>query len=172
MTEDALARAPDSRAEPNSKQRLRLWLRLLSCANLVERDLRVRFREHFESTLPRFDVLAMLERAGDGITMGELSRRLMVSNGNVTGLVDRLERQGLIRRWPSPEDSRVWLVALTDRGRAAFETMAAEHERWVDAAFDCLSGEEVDTLLSLLTRVKQFNDRAPTRGAKDEGEPR
>lgn len=170
MADDALLTIENERAgEPESKQRLRLWLRLLACANLIERDLRARFREQFKTTLPRFDMLAKLERAGDGITMGELSRRLMVSNGNVTGLADRLERQGLIRRWPSPRDSRVSHVALTEEGRRVFSEMAAEHEQWIGEAFDCLSAEESETFLALLTRLKQRIEASSGHEEGDDG---
>src|SRR5687767_14029224 len=94
------------------KTELRLWLRLLTCTTLIENEVRRRLRDNFDITLPRFDLLAQLERAPDGMTLGELSQRMMVSNGNITGLVDRLCEQGLISRRPSPSDRRVQIVSL------------------------------------------------------------
>src|SRR5690606_3017733 len=90
----------------NHQQELRVWLRLLTCANLIESEIRSRLREHFDTTLPRFDLMAQLERSEDGILLGELSRRMMVSNGNITGLVDRLVQSGLIERRVLETDRR------------------------------------------------------------------
>lgn len=140
--------------EPRSKQDLRLWLRLLACTNLVERDVRLRLRLHFDVTLPRFDFLAVLYRADGSLTMGDVSRHLMVSNGNVTGVAERLERQGLIRRRPWAQDRRTWHVVLTDVGRGAFERMAMEHEDWIASLFGGLSDEESARLLTLLGKLK------------------
>ena len=114
----ALARVLD-RAEPRSKRRLRLWLRLYAATSVIEREMRRFLRRRFATTLPRFDLMAALERAPEGLTMGELSRRLMVSGGNITSIVDGLERDGLVRRRQPISDRRTSYIALTRQGRAA-----------------------------------------------------
>ena len=110
---------------------LRLWLRLLTCTTMIERAIRQRLRDRFDITLARFDLMAQLERAPAGLKMGELSRRLMVTGGNVTGLVDQLVGEGYVERRAVPADRRVHAVYLTPAGRARFAAMAAEHERWI-----------------------------------------
>ena len=110
------------------KDSLRLWLRLLTCSTMIEREVRARLRSQFGATLPRFDMMAALEREPDGLNMGELSRRLMVSNGNVTGVADRLAREGLVKRWSPPDDRRSSRLALTARGRKEFTAMAKAHQ--------------------------------------------
>jgi DNA-binding MarR family transcriptional regulator len=142
-------------APQDHKQELRLWLRLLTCTTLVETEIRRQLRERFETTLPRFDLLAQLERAPGGMTLGEVSKRMMVSNGNITGLVERLVESGQIERWPLPEDRRVQIIRLTSIGREEFRTMAAEHEAWVAAMFEGLSPTEINTLLKLLAKLKR-----------------
>ena len=114
-----------------SKQSLRVWLRLLTAHNLIETQIRRRLQEQFRRTLPQFDVLAELEHAGEPQTMSQLSRQLMVSNGNLTGVVDRLERDGLVAREASKADRRVQFIQLTDSGKAQFSEMAVDHERWL-----------------------------------------
>ena len=141
-------------AAGDSKQRLRLWLKLLGCANLVERDVRARLRRQFNVTLPRFDLMAALDRHGGGLTMGALSKHLMVSNGNVTGVVDRLEKEGLVRRASPPGDRRSYLITLTADGRRAFAAMAVRHESWIAELFETLEPDEVDALIALLERAK------------------
>lgn len=143
-----------------SKQRLRLWLRLLRATRAIEAELRERMREAYDTTLPRFDVLAALYRAREGLKMSELSRVLMVSNGNVTGIVDRLVADGLIERVPIPGDRRATLVRLTAEGRAQFETMAAEHERWIDDMLRDLTDDEVAAMIGPLERARP-DKRAP-----------
>src|SRR5215469_6762978 len=106
------------------KNELRLWLRLLSCTTLIENEIRRRLRDQFDITLPRFDLMAQLDKAPGGMKLGELSQRLMVSNGNITGLVDRLLAQGLLDRQPAPNDRRAQLVRLTPEGRRNFRAMA------------------------------------------------
>jgi len=118
--------------EPASKDRLRLWLRLLKSTRLVEAELRENLRREFGATLPRFDVMAALSRFDAGLKMSALSGVLRVSNGNVTGIVDRLTDEGLVVRVPVPGDRRASLVQLTDKGRAEFSRQAAAHEAWVD----------------------------------------
>src|ERR1700754_4949417 len=114
---------------------LRLWLRLLTCTNLIEGEIRRRLRDTFDVTLPRFDLMAQLDKNPDGMTLGELSSRMMVSNGNVTGLVERLVADGLIPRKPAPNDRRVQIVRLTAAGRRAFRAMARAHEGWIAEIF-------------------------------------
>jgi DNA-binding MarR family transcriptional regulator len=142
-------------AMPEGKQALRLWLRLLTCSTMVEQRMRQLLKEEFNTTLPRFDLLAALDRAEGGLTMGELSRWLMVSNGNVTGVADRLEAEGLIKRTPSPDDRRTQIVTITEKGRKDFKSMATAHESWIKELFSDLSSADVESLMDLLTRAKQ-----------------
>lgn len=137
------------------KQSLRLWLRLLACENIVEQTVRTRLRNTFDITLPQFDVLSELEHAGEALTMSQLSQKLMVSNGNVTGVVDRLERDGYVRREASPTDRRVQFIALTDHGVAAFRDMAHVHEQWITELFADLSANEIKALLTSLDKAKE-----------------
>ena len=145
----AIERPADHKAE------LRLWLRLLTCTNMVESLIRTRLRERFDATLPRFDLLAQLDKTPDGLTLGELSRRMMVSNGNVTGLVERLAAQGLIERLPHVTDRRTATVRLTAAGRRDFSAMAREHEAWVAEAFAGLSPGDLAALMRGLADLKQ-----------------
>lgn len=138
------------------KQSLRLWLRLLACENIIENRLRAELREHFNVTLPQFDVLAELEYLGQPLTMTDLSKRLMVSNGNVTGVVDRLVREDLVQRQPSGSDRRVNLISLTTRGLDLFRQMAARHEGWVAEMFADLRPEEISQLGGLLNRAHEI----------------
>src|SRR4051812_17456743 len=128
------------------KTELRLWLRLFTCKMLVETEVRRRLREKFDLTLPRFDLMAQLDRTPQGMTLGELSRRMMVSNGNVTGLVDRLEAQGLIRRRPAPKDRRSQFVSLTAEGRKAFRAIARANGDWIAEIFSELSQDDMEKL--------------------------
>src|SRR5690348_15964367 len=121
----------ESRLTPGHHESLRLWLRMLSCTVRIENETRSRLRETFGITLPRFDLMAQLERHPEGLRMGELSRRLMVTGGNVTGITDLLEKEGLVARVPDPHDRRAFAVKLTAAGRAAFADMALVHERWI-----------------------------------------
>jgi DNA-binding MarR family transcriptional regulator len=149
----ALAR-PAVRPEPESKRRLRLWLRLYAATSVIEREMRRFLRQHFATTLPRFDLMAALERAPEGLTMGALSRRLMVSGGNVTSIVRGLERDGLVSRRQPVSDRRTSYVALTDRGRAAFAAMARAHEQWINELLADLADDEIDLLTGLLAALK------------------
>jgi DNA-binding MarR family transcriptional regulator len=151
----------------DDKLELRVWLRLLTCANLIEGHVRAGLRETFSITLPRFDLLAQLDRAPDGLTMGELSDRLMVSNGNITGLVDRLVTEGLIARAPSPSDRRRSRVKLTPAGKRAFDAMTPVHERWVDDLLAGLSRTEMADLLALLAKLKRSVQAAESIEKKD-----
>jgi len=142
-------------ATPDHKLTLRLWLRLLACSTLVEKSVRARLAAEYETTLPRFDVLAALERTPDGLQLGELSRALLVSNGNVTGVIARLVAEGLVDRRVDESDGRVARVSLTTAGRAAFLEMAAAHEAWIEAMFHGLDPADQEELLSLLTRLRR-----------------
>lgn len=133
---------------------LRLWLRLLTCTTLIEGEIRRRLRQEFDVTLPRFDLMAQLDKAPNGMTLGELSQRMMVSNGNVTGLSERLVSAGLLDRRQSPNDRRAQLVSLTPEGRRAFRAMARAHEGWIAEIFSELTSADVDALMRLLARTK------------------
>ena len=141
-------------AEPVTiaKQRLKTWLRLLGVARAAENHLREFLRVQHDTTLPRFDVMAALYRKRDGVTMSALSRMLLVSNGNATAVVDRLERHGLVRRTGSKTDRRTIFVALTAQGLRQFEVLASGHEREVDKLFGGLNAAELDNLSALLKR--------------------
>jgi DNA-binding MarR family transcriptional regulator len=141
---------------------LRLWLRLLTCTTLIEGEIRRRLRDSFDVTLPRFDLLAQLDKAPNGMTLGELSQRMMVSNGNVTGLSERLVEQGLLDRRASPTDRRAQIVSLTAEGRRMFRSMARTHEDWIADIFSGLSAAEIDTLMNLLAKTKASTRKAVT----------
>ena len=145
----------ESAVASGDKLELRLWLRLLTCSNLIEGEVRARLRETFATTLPRFDLLAQLDRAPDGLTMGELSSRLMVSNGNVTGLTDALVREGLVSRLTDPDDRRSLRIRLTPEGKRAFDAMTPTHEQWIDQMMAGLSRAEMAHLLELLGKLKR-----------------
>jgi DNA-binding MarR family transcriptional regulator len=140
--------------ERSDKPELRLWLRLLTCTNTVEGEIRRRLRQDFSTTLPRFELLAQLDRSADGLTMTELSNRMMVSNGNLTGLADRLVTDGLVVRRPDPKDGRSTRLALTEQGKQQFDTMTPAHEAWVNDLLDGLDGAEIKHLHDLLGKLK------------------
>ena len=152
----------ETRASRDHHDALRVWLRLLATTNLIESRVRRLLQEQFSTTLPRFDLMAQLERVPHGLKMGELSRRMMVTGGNVTGITDMLEREGLVSRSGDPEDRRALRVRLTAAGRRAFRAMAEAHEQWTIEAFAALDRAEIARLSSLLGRVK-----AHVRGAED-----
>lgn len=135
-----------------AKRRLGAWVRLLGVARRTEGVLREVLRGH-DTTLPRFDVMAALHRRRAGVTMSELSRMLLVSNGNATAVVDRLEAEGIVRRTPSESDRRTVFVALTEEGMRRFDGLAAEHEAHVDRLFGNLSDSDLDALSTLLKRM-------------------
>lgn len=137
-----------------SRADLRLWLRLFACTSLIEAEVRSRLRQEFDVTLPRFDLMAQLERAPDGLTPAEISQRMMVTAANTTGLVDTLVEHGLVVRQPHASDGRRVLVMLTDEGRAAFARMARAHAGWIADLFAPLAAEDRDQLLDLLNRLK------------------
>ena len=133
---------------------LRLWLRLLSCTTAIERHMRERLRLRFDTTLPRFDMMAQLNREPRGLKMSELSRRLMVTGGNVTGLTDQLVAEGLVVRRGIPGDRRAYNVRLTPKGKRQFDAMAVEHERWVIDLMNEISAEERHLLFEALGNLK------------------
>jgi len=142
-----------SATDPLSKRRLKMWIRLLGVTRGAESHLREFLRLDHDTTLPRFDVLAALYRRRDGVTMSELSRMLLVSNGNATTVVDRLESDGDVRRTPSETDRRTVFVALTPSGVTLFERLAEEHEREISRLFGGLSEADLDRLTEILKRM-------------------
>jgi DNA-binding MarR family transcriptional regulator len=144
----------ESRLGKDHHQSLRVWLRMLSCTVLIEDQIRSRLRNEFGITLPRFDLMAQLERHPEGLRMGELSKRMMVTGGNITGITDQLEQEKLVVRVPDPNDRRAYSVKLTAAGRRAFERMASVHEEWIDELLGGLSAPEKSKLTELLSKVK------------------
>ena len=144
---ETIARSADHRA-------LRIWLRLLTCTQLIEQKVRSRLRERFATTLPRFDLMAQLERHPEGLKMNELSRLLMVTGGNVTAIVDQLEGEGLVERLAEPADRRAFRIRLTRAGERSFADMASAHEEWVVEMLAGLSRKEHEELLKLLAKLK------------------
>ncbi len=145
----------EARAHSEHPDELRLWLRLLTCTQLIEKQVRNGLREQFATTLPRFDLLSQLERTPEGMKMNELSRRMMVTGGNVTGITDQLVTEGLVERVDVAGDRRAWRVRLTARGRKSFNDMAEQHEAWIVDAFGGLGAKEITQLHKLLGKVKQ-----------------
>lgn len=140
--------------DPLSKRRLKLWIRLLGVTRAAESHLREHLRLNHDTTLPRFDVMAALWRRREGVTMSELSRMLLVSNGNATAVVDRLEKDGLARRTPLATDRRTVHVALTEAGFRAFEAQAEDHEAEVNRLFAALGEAEVEALTAILKTLR------------------
>ena len=165
-----LAADPETRLHDAHHESLRLWLRLLTCTLTIERRVRDRLRERFAITLPRFDLMAQLERHPQGLRMGELSRRLMVTSGSVTGLTDQLAAEGLVERMPIAADRRAYLVRLTAKGKRTFDVMAAEHEGWVIEMFSGLTDSERGRLHALLGHLKStMRATEGTRRGKEAG---
>ena len=148
----------EGRAVSTNHAAVKTWLRLLSCTTQIETEIRQRLRLHFDMTLPRFDYLAQLHRFREeqpgGLRMSALSRYLMVTGGNVTSLTDELEKSGYVTRQVDPEDRRSFRIALTVRGRRAFERVAAEHERWVVELLSSLDQDEGEQLHALLGHLR------------------
>ena len=169
-------RAPDgepvfdlaSRLTQDHHQSLKLWLRMLSCTVRIENEIRGRLRTTFGITLPRFDLMAQLERHPNGLRMGELSKRMMVTGGNITGITDQLEQEKLVARVPDPKDRRAYSVMLTPAGRRAFAEMAAVHEGWIAELLKDVSTDDKGTLIELLSQMKQhLNDSDGNAAAQD-----
>jgi DNA-binding MarR family transcriptional regulator len=127
----------------------------LSCTNLVTAEIRQRLRTEFEFTLPRFDLMAQLDREPNGLRLSELSKRMMVTNGNLTGLVDRLIEEGYVRRVDDPSDGRASVVRLTKSGSDTFKKLASAHEAWLASLFDGLTESAVERLMSDLGTLKR-----------------
>ena len=144
----------------DSKQSLRLWLKLLSCSTAIEKKARTMLARRFDTTLPRFDVMAALDREPEGLTMGALSEHLLVSNGNVTAIVARLLEDCLVTRTQDKTDRRVLRVKLTAKGKRDFRLYAAAHEAWIEQLLDDLGDTEIHQLLSGLGRVKTSIERS------------
>ena len=146
----------EARAHSEHPEALRLWLRLLTCTQIVEKQVRSQLREQFDTTLPRFDLMAQLERAPEGLKMNELSRRMMVTGGNVTGITDQLVAEDLVDRVDVEGDRRAYRVRLTAKGRKLFHEMAGQHEGWILEAFAGLNDKDIATLYKLLGKVKDY----------------
>ena len=145
------------------KDKLRLWLRLLRTTRSVEAEVRVRLRLEFDTTLPRFDVMSALARSGTGLTMGMLSRELLVSNGNVTGIIERLVADGQVVRVTAAKDRRTTLVRLTPAGAQQFDVMAAAHEAWIAGILADLGPADVAEIISLLAKAGANSKSEPER---------
>lgn len=152
----ALKQFPDleSRTQPDDHHDLRLWLRLLSCSNLIENQIRSRLRTEYGTTLPRFDMMAQLHRVPDGMKMSELSGYMMVTNGNITGITDQLEKEGLVERVKVVSDRRSSLIRLTPNGKKTFSKMADVHEQWIQELFSGLPDQKRHSLFDLLGGLK------------------
>ncbi|MCT7377225.1 MarR family winged helix-turn-helix transcriptional regulator [Chelativorans salis] len=137
-------------AGPGDKERLRLWIRMLRTTRIVEAELRERLKREFDSTLPRFDVMSALYREREGMLMSDLSRFLLVSNGNVTGIIDRLVADGYVTRTKREGDKRTSVVRLTPAGMGAFKKMAAAHESWIAELLGGVDTFEVHRLSEML----------------------
>ncbi len=144
----------EARAATDDHSAVKLWLRLLACSTQIEQEIRSRLRQRFATTLPRFDYLAQLERHADGLRMNALSRYLMVTGGNVTGLTDQLVAEGLVERLADPADRRSLIVRLTTAGRARFLEMAAEHEAWLVELFDGFDRDAKSSLYATLGQLR------------------
>jgi DNA-binding MarR family transcriptional regulator len=138
----------------HGKEAIRTWLRLLSCEATIEQSIRGKFRRNFAVTLPQFDVLSELEHAGKPLTMSQLSTELMVSNGNVTGVIDRLEKARLVSRSRAEHDRRIQYIQLTKKGSKEFNEMASHHERWIAELLSDLTQNEMQTLQALLLKTR------------------
>jgi DNA-binding MarR family transcriptional regulator len=148
------AKAADPHEQDDHKQELRIWLRLFASTTLIENEIRSRLREHFGFTLPRFDLLAQLDRAHEGLSLGEISRRLMVSAANITSIVEKLVEDGYITRSQSALDRRTQIIRMTHAGRSAFRTMARAHSEWITEFLSDLSDGDLVQLNSVLTQLK------------------
>ncbi len=150
---------PSSQNEaPLDKRRLRMWIRMLRTTRFVEARLREFLRDRYKSTLPRFDVMAALFRAEDGLKMSALSKQLLVSNGNVTGIVDRLVEDRLVVRVIVENDRRAMLVRLSPKGRELFSKMAAEHEAIISDLFSEMDNNDLDLLVDVFSRLKEIEE--------------
>jgi DNA-binding MarR family transcriptional regulator len=154
LLSDAQELGHEARAGTGDHAVLKLWLRMLASTTQIEAEIRKRLRENFDISLARFDYMAQLYRYREGLKMRVLSRYLMVTGGNVTGLTDELEREGVVQRSASPEDRRAWIVSLTPKGRRGFEAMAKAHEEWLLELFAGLDEKAVQQLYSQLGALR------------------
>lgn len=157
----------EARSELGDHAALKLWLRLLASTTQIEDEIRRRLRNRFDTSLPRFDYMAQLYRQPDGLKMKDLSRYLMVTGGNVTGVTDELVRDGFVTRENSPADRRAWIVRLTEQGRKTFETMAQAHEQWILELFSGLDPSTVQKLYSQLGALRVHVVRVQEQTNKD-----
>lgn len=163
------AQATENTAE--SDDLIRLWLRLLSCARRIEDEVQARLQKKFGMSLARFDYLSQLDRAGGGpLTMTELAQLLMVSGGNMTGLTDRLQREGLVERRRDPEDRRIQRITMTPRGQALFGEMADAHRAWIIDMLKLLDHKTADRLMAGLALVKASAEATSEAAAKSQPE--
>jgi DNA-binding MarR family transcriptional regulator len=153
----------ETRATSEHAPDLRLWLRTLACTNLIENHIRSRLRTEFDITLPRFDLMAQLERSPQGLKMGELSKRMMVTGGNVTGITDQLVAEKLVVREDSPNDRRAYIVKLTPEGRRSFRKMAEAHENWIVELFAGMDDKQRGQLYDLLAALKASASRVAAK---------
>jgi len=137
-------------------RKLGLWLRLITNSTLIEKEIRGLFRSEFGVTLPRFDLMSALYREQGGLTMGELSKRLLVSNGNVTGIVERLQKEGLVDRWILPTDRRIYSVGLTRKGRNDFREMASRHKEWIGDILQELGEEDLEPMIGMMDHLREI----------------
>lgn len=156
----------DAHGPVDHKQELRIWLRLFASTTLIENEIRSRLREQFAFTLPRFDLLAQLDRAHDGLSLGEISRRLMVSAANITAIVEKLVEDGYITRSQSQLDRRTQIIRMTHAGRSAFRTMATAHSEWITEFLSDFSPDGLGQLNAVLTELKH---KVQKRLSKDDG---
>lgn len=148
-------------------RKLGLWLRLITNSQIIEKEIRTKFRSEFGVTLPRFDLMSALYREQGGLTMGELSKRLLVSNGNVTGIVERLKKEGLVKRWILPTDRRVYSVGLTPKGRTDFKKLADRHRQWITDILGGLTEDETIQMSEMMNRLREsLKDREEQIKAK------
>lgn len=140
---------------PREKEGLRLWLRIVSCSQMVEQEIRTLLRDKFDTTLPRFELLSALDRVPDGLSMGELSSWLMVTKGNVTGIAERLSEDGFIKRNPTPTDRRSFCVTLTPKGKKVYKEMEEQYESLLDKLFSGVSLDDSDMFTGVLAKVKE-----------------
>ncbi|CAM5783152.1 MarR family winged helix-turn-helix transcriptional regulator [Castellaniella caeni] len=145
----------ETRATGQEPADTRLWLRMLSCCTLIENELRSRLRSEFQTTLPRFDLMSQLTHAPKGLKMSELSRLMMVTNGNITGITDQLEKDGLVERTKDDADRRSSLIRLTPKGRRYHRRMQRAHESWIQSLLGGMAPAARGTLFELLGDLKQ-----------------
>lgn len=147
----------EGRLKPSACHHLRTWLRYLSCGRLIENEIRSRLRREFNTTLPRYEVMAQLEQFPQGIKMSDLSRHMMVTNGNLTGIADQLVKEGLVQRVQLPRDRRSALLKLTSKGQKHLQAMSNAHNEWVCSVFGKLSEAQIDAMMSSLEELKKHS---------------